>query len=43
MTDHSYTPRDTGQPGKFGRWLSNRPAESWMFFAVGIFLGGFFF
>ena len=29
--------------GRFGRWLTTRPAESWMFFGVGIFLGGFFF
>ena len=29
--------------GRFGRWLSTRPAESWMFFGIGVFLGGFFF
>jgi len=29
--------------GRFGRWLASRPAETWMFFAVGVFLGGFFF
>jgi len=43
MTDHDYTPRDTTDTGRFGRWLSTRPAETWMFFAAGIFLGGFFF
>jgi hypothetical protein len=43
MTDHDYTPRDTIDTGRFGRWLSTRPAETWMFFAAGIFLGGFFF
>ena len=31
------------EDGRIGRWLASRPAESWMFFAVGIFLGGFFF
>ena len=29
--------------GKFGRWLASRPAECWMFFAAGVFLGGLFF
>lgn len=29
--------------GRIGRWLSTRSAETWMFFAAGVFLGGFFF
>ena len=28
---------------RFGQWLARRPAESWMFFAAGAFLGGLFF
>mgnify|MGYP006279284283 CR=1 len=46
MTDRPYTdPYDdpAARAGRFGRWLSRRPAESWMFFAVGLVLGGFFF
>ncbi len=46
MTDRSYETRfGTGREdaGRFGRWLSRRPAESWMFFAAGVLLGGLFF
>ena len=46
MTDHSYDTRYQSAregSGSFGRWLASRSAESWMFFAAGIFLGGFFF
>lgn len=43
MTDHDYTTRDRSQTGQFGRWISTRSAECWMFFAAGVFLGGFFF
>ncbi|MEL6568276.1 MAG: hypothetical protein AAFQ22_07650 [Pseudomonadota bacterium] len=43
MTDPHYSTRETSDSGRFGRWLSTRPAETWMFFAAGIFLGGFFF
>jgi hypothetical protein len=43
MTDHDYTPRETSQTDRFGRWIASRPAESWIFFAAGVFLGGFFF
>lgn len=39
--DYRYPPRSDA--GRFGRFLSTRPAESWIFFAVGVFLGGFFF
>jgi len=39
--DYRYPPRSDA--GRFGRWLSTRSAETWMFFAVGVFLGGFFF
>ncbi|MEZ6012702.1 MAG: hypothetical protein R3C08_12620 [Hyphomonas sp.] len=39
-----YTRQETrSDAGRFGRWLSTRPAETWMFFAVGVFLSGFFF
>lgn len=47
MTDRSYETRDYGETrqatGRVGRWFASRPAESWMFFAAGVFLGGFFF
>lgn len=47
MTDRSYETRDFGETrrtgGRWGRWLATRPAESWMFFAAGVFLGGLFF
>ncbi len=46
MTDRPYTDHDddpTAHAGRFGRWLSRRPAESWMFLAVGIVIGGLFF
>lgn len=46
MSDRSYhtrTHRETGNAGRFGRWLGSRPAESWMFFAAGVLLGGLFF
>ncbi|HRJ00161.1 MAG TPA: hypothetical protein PKV67_05250 [Hyphomonas sp.] len=39
--DYRYPPRSDA--GRLGRWLSTRPAESWIFFAAGVFLGGFFF
>jgi hypothetical protein len=46
MTDQSYDTRYQSArdgSGRFGRWLASRPAECWMFFAAGVFLGGFFF
>ncbi len=46
MTERSYDTRYNEarrESGRFGRYLSTRPAESWMFFVVGVFLGGFFF
>ncbi|MCF6328430.1 MAG: hypothetical protein L3J02_01330 [Henriciella sp.] len=46
MTDRSYDTHYDGarrEGGRFGRYLSTRPAESWMFFVAGVFLGGFFF
>ena len=39
--DDNYTPRS--EAGRFGRWLSTRRAETWMFFAAGVILGGIFF
>lgn len=46
MSERDYT-RDytTGrqEAGRFGRYLSTRPAETWMFFVAGVFLGGLFF
>ncbi|MEM1105749.1 MAG: hypothetical protein AAGH87_05105 [Pseudomonadota bacterium] len=41
MTNYDDTPRASTQSGRFGRWLSTRPAETWMFFAAGVLLGGF--
>lgn len=46
MTDRSYDTRyDSARrgSGRFGRFLATRSAETWMFFAAGVFLGGFFF
>jgi hypothetical protein len=43
MNDGSYRSDINEGSGRFGRWLSTRPAESWMFFVAGVFLGGFFF
>lgn len=50
MTDRSYDTRyeDSSrefkrESGRFGRYLSTRSAETWMFFIAGVFLGGFFF
>ncbi|MEZ5969898.1 MAG: hypothetical protein R3C00_12740 [Hyphomonas sp.] len=43
MEDRDYRTETRSDAGRFGRWLSTRPAETWMFFAVGVFLGGFFF
>lgn len=45
MTDYSDSRFDEGRDsaGRFGRWLGRRPAESWMFLAAGLVLGGFFF
>lgn len=46
MTERSYdtrTHRFGNGPGRFGRYLASRRAESWMFFAAGVFLGGLFF
>ncbi|NBC20975.1 MAG: hypothetical protein GVY06_08045 [Alphaproteobacteria bacterium] len=46
MTERTYETRydrPAGEAGRFGRWLSRRPAESWMFFAAGVFFGGLFF
>jgi len=31
------------ESGRFGRYLSTRSTETWMFFVAGVFLGGFFF
>ncbi len=28
---------------RFGKWLSKRPGESWMFFFAGIFIAGVLF
>ena len=43
MDERRYSsPRD-GDTARFGRWLGQRPAESWMFFIAGLFLGGLFF
>jgi hypothetical protein len=39
--DERYTPRTDAR--RFGRWLASRRAETWMFFAGGIILGGIFF
>jgi hypothetical protein len=39
--DYRYPPRSDS--GRFGRWLSARSAETWMFFAAGVILGGIFF
>ncbi|MGH1423044.1 MAG: hypothetical protein ACRBEQ_14625 [Hyphomonas sp.] len=41
MEDRSH--RAYSESGRIGRWLSTRPAESWMFFVAGVFLGGLFF
>lgn len=41
MEDRSH--RTHSDAGRFGRWLSTRPAESWMFFGAGVILGGLFF
>jgi hypothetical protein len=43
MDDRSYRTEARSDAGRFGRWLSTRPAESWMFFVIGAFLGGLFF
>ena len=46
MTDRAYDRHyreARRESGRFGRYLASRPAESWIFFAVGVFLGGFFF
>lgn len=46
MTDRSYDTRHSSgrsDSGRFGHWLATRPAECWMFFAAGVFLGGLFF
>ena len=46
MTDHSYETRynqGRAETGRIGRWLASRSAETWMFFAAGVFLGGLFF
>ncbi|MEL6387685.1 MAG: hypothetical protein AAFR41_01845 [Pseudomonadota bacterium] len=48
MDDRTYSSRTRHDAehgtdaGRFGRWLSSRPAESWMFFAAGLVLGSFF-
>ncbi|WP_160162633.1 hypothetical protein [Hyphomonas neptunium] len=39
--DDPYTSRSDA--GRFGRWLASRRAETWMFFAAGVLLGGLFF
>lgn len=36
-------PEEDSGVSRFGEWLKQRPAESWIFFAAGIFLGGLFF
>lgn len=43
MDDRSYKTHAREGSGRFGHWLATRPAESWMFFVCGVFLGGFFF
>ncbi|MGA1343723.1 MAG: hypothetical protein ACO33A_11920 [Hyphomonas sp.] len=39
--DDLYPPRSDAR--RFSRWLSTRPAESWIFFAAGLLFGGVFF
>ncbi|KCZ52325.1 MULTISPECIES: hypothetical protein [Hyphomonas] len=43
MDDRYNTSETRSDAGRFGRWLSTRPAESWMFFGAGVLLGGLFF
>lgn len=43
MEDRYNTTEARSEAGRFGRWLATRPAESWMFFVIGVFLGGLFF
>tara|TARA_R100000365_G_C2747032_1_gene76643 strand:+ start:3762 stop:3950 length:189 start_codon:yes stop_codon:yes gene_type:complete len=43
MEDRYNTSETRSDAGRFGRWLSTRPAESWMFFGAGVLLGGLFF
>ncbi|MEM8635402.1 MAG: hypothetical protein AAGF33_10540 [Pseudomonadota bacterium] len=46
MSDYDRTDRFDGTEDgmqRFGRWLSRRPAESWVFFAAGIVIGGLLF
>ena len=42
MEDRTYSSRPSSDASRFSRWLSSRPAESWMFFAAGLVLGAFF-
>ncbi|MEM0986737.1 MAG: hypothetical protein AAGJ32_10850 [Pseudomonadota bacterium] len=42
MDDSRYSSRTDSDTERFGRWIRKRPAESWMFFTVGLFLGSFF-
>jgi hypothetical protein len=43
MNDQDYRHPHRSDAGRFGRWLATRPAETWMFFAAGVLLGGLFF
>ncbi len=43
MDDRYNTSETRSDAGRFGRWLATRSAESWMFFGVGVILGGLFF
>ena len=41
--DSQYYSDARRESGRFGRYLSTRSTETWMFFVAGVFLGGFFF
>ena len=47
MTDRSYdryaAREEPSSFNRFGRWLSRRPTESWMFFIAGVVIAGIFF
>ncbi|MEQ9506690.1 MAG: hypothetical protein RLO80_10510 [Hyphomonas sp.] len=43
MDDREYRYPPRSDAGRFGRFLSTRSAETWIFFAAGVFLGGLFF
>ncbi len=41
--DSRYYSEARRESGRFGRYLSTRSTETWIFFVAGVFLGGFFF